>query len=70
MQRREITSTMIRSIGHDSESSVLEIEFLSGAVWQYHDFSESDWYAFDGAESQGKYYHQNIKGQYREGQVG
>lgn len=70
MQRREISSTMIRSIGHDSGNSILEVEFLSGAIWQYYDFSEAEWYAFDGAESHGKYFHKNIKGSYREGQVG
>lgn len=70
MKRREISSTMIRSIGHDANNSILEIEFLSGPVWQYYDFSESDWYSFDSAESHGKYFHKHIKGQFREGQVG
>jgi hypothetical protein len=69
MQRKEISSTMIRSIGHDSDNSVLEIEFLNGAVWQYYDFPESEWYSFDSAESHGKYFHRSIKGHYREGQV-
>ena len=61
---------MIRSIGHDAENSILEIEFKSGAVWNYYDVSETAWFEFESAESHGKYFLANIKGQYREGQVG
>jgi hypothetical protein len=70
MDRRNIESTMIRSIGYESTTSTLEIEFKSGAVWHYYDFPESSWYEFDGAESQGKFFHAHIKGQFTEAQVG
>ena len=61
---------MIRSIGYDADNSTLEIEFNSGAIWQYYDFPESIWYEFEGADSQGKFFHQEIKNQYSESQVG
>lgn len=61
---------MIRSIGHDSENSILEIEFNNGAVWQYYDFPEAMWYEFEAAESQGKFFHREIKNQYSESRVG
>jgi len=70
MDRKNIESSMIRSIGYDSSNSTLEIEFNSGAVWQYFDFPESLWYEFKGAESQGKFFHREIKNQYSESQVG
>lgn len=70
MQRNYIESSMIESIGYDSSSSTLEIEFKKGAVWQYYDFPESIWYEFESAESQGKFFHARIKGQFREAQVG
>ncbi|PCH75949.1 MAG: KTSC domain-containing protein [Flavobacteriaceae bacterium] len=70
MERKYIESSMIRSIGFGFESSILEIEFNSGAVWQYSDFPESEWYVFESAESQGKFFHNNIKNQYSESQVG
>lgn len=70
MDRTNIESSMIRSIGYDSSNSTLEIEFNSGAVWQYFDFPESLWYEFEGAESQGKFFHREIKKQYSESQVG
>ena len=70
MDRKVIASSMIRSIGYDAESAILEIEFNSGAVWQYFDFPESKWYEFEGAVSQGKFFHSDIKNQYSESQVG
>ena len=69
MEREYVNSSMIRSIGYDSSSSTLEIEFNNGAVWQYYDFSESSWYDFKNAESLGKYFHSNIKNQYTEAKV-
>ncbi|VFQ47442.1 KTSC domain-containing protein [Desulfoluna butyratoxydans] len=70
MDRKNIESSMIRSIGYDSSNSTLEIEFNSGAVWQYFDVPETLWYEFEGAESQGKFFHREIKNQYSESQVG
>ena len=70
MERKNIESTMIRSIGFDSENSILEIEFNSGAIWQYFDFPESEWYEFENAESQGKYFNREILNQYAESRVG
>lgn len=70
MNRAIIESTMIRSIGFDAGSSTLEIEFNSGAIWQYYDFPESIWYEFEGADSQGKFFHREIKNQYSESQIG
>lgn len=70
MERKSIESSMIRSIGFDPDSSVLEIEFNSGAIWQYFDFPESEWYEFENAESQGKYFNREIVNQYTESQVG
>jgi hypothetical protein len=70
MQRRDVTSSNIKSIGYDFDNSTLEIAFHSGATWEYYDFSESSWYEFDGAESHGKYFNTNIKGQFREARIG
>jgi hypothetical protein len=70
MNRTIIESSMIRSIGYDADNSTLEIEFNSGAIWQYFDFPESIWYEFEGTDSQGKFFHREIKNQYSESQVG
>jgi hypothetical protein len=70
MERQPVESSMISSIGYDPNSSTLEIEFNSGAVWQYYDFSESLWYEFLDSESKGKFFHREIKNQYSESRVG
>ncbi|EKD55602.1 MAG: hypothetical protein ACD_59C00110G0007 [uncultured bacterium] len=70
MNREYVNSKMIKSIGYHQATSTLEIEFNSGAVWQYFDFPESCWYDFKGAESHGKFFHSSIKGQYVESHVG
>lgn len=70
MDRQNVESSMIRSIGYDANNSTLEIEFNSGAVWQYFDFPESLWYEFETSDSQGKFFHREIKNQYSESRVG
>lgn len=70
MDRLGIESSMIRSIGYDVDNVILEIEFNSGEVWQYYDFPESIWYEFSSSDSQGRFFHREIKNQYSESQVG
>jgi hypothetical protein len=70
MEREYVESSMIRSYGFDSSSSILEIEFNSGAIWQYFDVPESSYYEMKSAGSCGKFFHANIKGQYADSQVG
>ncbi|OGZ55199.1 MAG: hypothetical protein A3H64_02200 [Candidatus Ryanbacteria bacterium RIFCSPLOWO2_02_FULL_45_11c] len=37
MNRTLVTSSDILSIGHDPQSGVLEVEFISGDVYEYFD---------------------------------
>jgi hypothetical protein len=62
---------MIASIGYDPANGTLEIEFKNGGqVWDYFDFPEHMWNEFQTCESQGKYWHANIKNRFREARVG
>lgn len=70
MERDYVESSMITSFGYDATISTLEIEFKNGAVWQYFDVPESVYYEMKSADSCGKFFHENIKGQYSESQVG
>ncbi len=70
MERQNVTSSMIRSIGYDFDNQILEIEFNSGAIWQYYDFPEYLWYEYESSDSKGKFFHREIKGQYSESRVG
>ena len=70
MQRESVQSSNIASLGYDSDTSTLEVEFHSGAVWQYHDVPENVYYDMKNSESLGKFFNANIKRQYAESQVG
>ena len=65
MERIPVTSSNIASIGFDEDSSTLEIEFHSGAVYQYFDVPFAVYDGLIEAGSQGQYLAQHIKGQYR-----
>lgn len=68
MERVYVDSSMIVSIGY--KDSILEIEFKSnGQVWQYFDVPEHVYLEMISSDSQGKYFHRNIKGQYSEARV-
>lgn len=71
MDRKYVDSSMITSIGYDSQQAVLEIEFKSNSqIWQYLDVPEYLWYEMESATSVGKFFHSNIKGAFAENRVG
>ena len=51
MKRYYVSSSNIESVGW--ENNVLEVEFKNGAVYQYYDFTESEYRAFMSAPSLG-----------------
>lgn len=69
MERQNVDSSMAASIGYDPENLTLEIEFKTGDVWQYYDVPESEYQELISG-SVGRYFQNNIKGQYREDRVG
>jgi hypothetical protein len=70
MERESVESSNIASLGYDAEASILEVEFHSGAVWQYYDVPENIYYDMKNFGSLGKFFNTNIKGQYTESRVG
>lgn len=69
MNREHVESSNIESIGYDSESQTLEIEFLNGSVYQYFDVPDHIYTELIGAASHGEYLAANIKGHYRYSRV-
>lgn len=61
MTRQPVQSSQIKSIGHDASTNTLEVEFNSGAVWQYDGVGKEHHDAMVEHESPGSYFHQNIK---------
>jgi len=65
MRRTAVESTTMRSVGYDWAQQILEVEFTSGAVYQYLEVPAA---VFDGlmhAESKGRYFNQetHLQGQ-------
>lgn len=65
MERKPVSSSNIASIGYDSTTAVLEVEFLNGGVYQYYDVPEYVYHELMAAASHGSYLAANIKGRYQ-----
>jgi hypothetical protein len=53
---------MMASTGYDSASRVLEIEFMTGAVYRYLDVPLDVFEGLLDAPSQGRFFHRRIRG--------
>jgi len=69
MNRQHVESSNIESIGYDSTSETLEIEFLNGSIYQYFDVPERIYEEIMNSDSHGKYLAYHIKGKYRYSKV-
>ena len=64
MRRRRVESTTVRSMGYQRRSRILEIEFQSGAMYQYFRVPARVYEEFRKAESKGKYFNGEIRDAY------
>ena len=64
MERTPVTSSNIRSIGYDTDSQILEIEFNNGGVYEYSGVPEYEHSALMNADTKGSYFSANIKNRY------
>ena len=65
MQRIPVSSSNIRSIGYDSQSAILEVEFTSGDVYRYFDVPEHLYQQFLHTSSHGQFLNDYIRYNYR-----
>lgn len=63
MEREAFKSTQVRSAGW--EQGKLEIEFCSGAVYEFQEVPEDVWKAFQLAESKGRYFSTAVRGLFK-----
>jgi hypothetical protein len=57
-------STMAAQVGYDEDREILQIEFNSGAVYQYSEVEPELWEDLQTTDSIGSFYNQEIKGFY------
>lgn len=73
MNRTPVSSSMIASVGYDPNTKTLEIEFKSksgpNAIWQYSNVPYNVYANLLGAESVGKEFIANVKGNYSESRI-
>jgi KTSC domain len=64
MERTPVSSTNLRSIGYEPETATLEVEFNTGAVYQYHGVPQEAFDSLMQAGSKGVYFNAHIKNSY------
>ena len=65
MNRTPVSSSNLRSVGYDSSTETLEVEFHSGGIYQYFGVPSSIHDALMSAGSHGEYFAANVKNNYR-----
>lgn len=71
MERQNVESTMIVSMGYDRQTAILEIVFKSdGEVWQYYEVPDFVFEEFINSDSKGRFFLKNIRGKYHDTRVG
>lgn len=70
MDRQPVESSLIRSVGYDLASSILEIELTGeGRIYEYFDVPLSVYSELMAAESKGEYFNEYIRDLYSYQQV-
>ncbi len=69
MFREPVVSKSIAAIGYDDDAAVLEVEFVSGAVYRYRGVSQDVFEDFRQAPSKGAFFNQHIRDAYAWEQV-
>ena len=64
MDRQPVNSSNLVSVGYDSSSGTLEVEF-NDSLYQYFDVPEAHYTGILGAESPGTYLNTHVKGSYQ-----
>ena len=65
MNRTPVSSSNLRSVGYDSSTETLEVEFHHGGVYQYFGVPSNVHDMLMSAHSHGEYFAANVKNNYR-----
>lgn len=61
MERQNVESSNLASIGYDAKNEILEVEFKHGGIYQYFDVPENVYEELMNADSHGVYFSTNIR---------
>lgn len=65
MNRQNVQSSNLRSVGYDAKNQLLEIQFHSGGVYRYFGVPESVYQGLLQAQSKGSYFGNRIRDVYK-----
>jgi len=65
MHTTQVNSSNIKSIGYDAQVAILEVEFISGDIYQYFNVPEYLYRQFLNASSYGRFLNDYIRYNYR-----
>lgn len=64
MERQPVTSSNLASVGYDPDSETLEVEFLSGRVYEYYNVPQFIYDRLLEAPSLGQFFNYEIRDSY------
>jgi len=70
MERYNVASSNIRSVGYDPQTQTLEVEFMNGTIYQYYGVPENIYDQMMGEQSKGRFLNTYIRNQYPYSRVG
>lgn len=70
MERLPVSSSNIAAVGYESETETLEVEFLSGAVYEYKNVPDAVYDQFINASSLGSFFNREISKVYAYEKIG
>ena len=70
MERHPVASSNLESVGYDSETETLEVEFSSGSIYQYYNVPDNMYEQLMQADSKGGFLNTHIKNAYPFSRVG
>ncbi|NUO20316.1 KTSC domain-containing protein [bacterium] len=65
MTRTPVVSSNLKSVGYDTATRTLEIQFLSGGIYQYINVPPNVYSALMAASSHGSFFARAIRNSYR-----
>jgi len=65
MQMIPVTSSSIKAVGHDPETSKMRVQFHTGHTYEYEEVSEEQHADFISADSIGKHFNNHIQGKFQ-----
>lgn len=62
--RKHVISSNLKSVGYDSTTDILEIEFKNGGIYRYSGIPARVYDELMSSSSHGRYFHKNIREKY------